>query len=72
MKKGIGMNRREFIGGSTAGMAALAGMELAGDAAPATAQTAVAVDMRPEAILERRKQYLKTLQVSFPEPPSTN
>ena len=66
MKKGPGLNRREFIEGGTAGIAALAGIGLAGEATRASAQAGVAAT-GPDAVLERRKQYLKTIQAILPK-----
>jgi dienelactone hydrolase len=66
MEKKNGLNRREFIEGGTVGIAALAGMGLAGDARPLNAQAAGAVDTSAAATVERQKQYLKTLQEILP------
>ena len=65
MKKGTRLNRREFIGGGTAGIAALAGITLVGDTKLASARSTV-VNTAPDAVLARRKGYLKTLQEILP------
>ena len=59
------MNRRKFIEGGTAGLAALAGMIGADSSTLAIAQNS-GVHERPDLVLERRKRYLETLQKILP------
>jgi len=65
MANGLNLNRRKFIQGGTAGFAALAGMSVAGDPKSANTQsTEVLKDS--DAVLQRRKGYLETLQKILP------
>ena len=65
MAKSPNLNRREFIQGGTAGLAALAGMGMAGGSMSANAQSTRRVE-GSDAVLERRKRYLETLQKILP------
>jgi len=66
MKKGNGLSRREFIEEGTAGIAALASIGLPREPTLASPHAARAVS-GPDAVLERRKQYLKTMQAILPK-----
>ena len=65
MGKRSDLNRREFIQGGTAGLAAIAGMHAAGASKTGIAQSESA-PKESEAVLERRKRYLETLQEILP------
>jgi dienelactone hydrolase len=65
MEKDSNLNRREFIRAGTSGLAALAGMSVAGSSNPALAQAA-GVENESAAVLERRRRYLETLQKILP------
>ncbi|MGD0225475.1 MAG: hypothetical protein ABSF71_24370 [Terriglobia bacterium] len=65
MTKGPNLNRREFIQGGTAGLAAIAGMSVGEASKAANTQSASAL-MESDAVLERRKRYLETLQEILP------
>lgn len=65
MPKKPNLNRREFIQGGTAGLAALAGMRMEGGLKSANAQ-ATAMPKVSDVVLARRKRYLETLQEILP------
>ena len=65
MPRGLNINRREFIQGGTAGLAALAGMSMAGGAKFAQ-PLSIGVGEDADVVLERRKRYLETLQKILP------
>ena len=65
MTKPQNLNRREFIQGGTAGLAALAGMGMASGSVSGSAETTMALE-GSGALLERRKRYLETLQKILP------
>jgi dienelactone hydrolase len=64
MLKSPNLNRREFIQGGTAGLAALAGLSMAGES-KLDPQT-IGAHEGPDLVLERRKGYLETLQKILP------
>ena len=65
MKKNPNLNRREFIQGGTTGLAALAGMGLVGNPNSGNGQPNAALPAS-DAVLDRRKGYLETLQKILP------
>ena len=65
MAKTANLNRRKFIQGGTAGLAALAGISVAGDSKSSNTQTTELLKA-PDTVLERRKRYLETLQQILP------
>ena len=66
MAKTPNLNRREFIQGGTAGLAALAGMSMAGSSNPGKRPNYGSASKGSDAVLERRKRYLETLQKILP------
>jgi dienelactone hydrolase len=65
MLKSPNLNRRRFIKGGTAGLVALAGIGVPNGSPSGNAQTAGGLKS-PDAVLERRKRYLETLQEILP------
>ncbi|HEV2379063.1 MAG TPA: alpha/beta fold hydrolase [Terriglobia bacterium] len=65
MAKSPKLNRREFMRDGTSGLAALAGMNMAGATKFADAQS-TEVLKGSDVVLERRKRYLETLQEILP------
>src|SRR5208283_2536032 len=65
MAKSLNLNRRKFIQGGTAGLAALAGISVANGSPSPNAQSTEALK-DSDVVLARRKGYLETLQKILP------
>ena len=65
MRTSPNLSRRKFIKGGTAGLVALAGIGVPDGSLSANAQTTSGLKT-PDAVLERRKRYLETLQEILP------